>query len=492
MTAHTARDSYGPRRRAGAVEGSQDCAGRRAHVDFCRQDDRLWAYSIRMLGWLLNLGYALGLVVSGPIWLARMIRHGKYRRDWGQRLGGVPRRYGLQPVIWIHGVSVGEVSAARALVAELHAQLPDYRVVISSSTDTGLAAAARHFTPDHVLFRWPMDFTFAVSRALKRLDPRLVILMEGDVWPNFVGRCSRMDIPVVVVNARLGPHKGYPRWKLVRPLAARLFNSLTAIGVQHEAYADLFRALGVRDEKLHVTGMMKYDTAEVVDRVEGQEALAAAVGIGPKDKLIVAGGTGDGEEQEVLEAFAELRRCVLEAKVRLAVVPRKPERFEQVARLISACGFGVVRRSACPDGERTPPSDAVILGDSMGELRKFYALADAVFVGRSLVPMGGSDMIEAAALAKPVAFGPHTFNFPQAESMLRAGSARRVADADELAAVFQEWLAEPDAAAEMGRRAQEFVRSQRGATRRNVELICRILGRVPALAPGGIATDAIG
>jgi len=444
-----------------------------------------------MLGWLLNIGYVVVGVFTSPIWLARMVRHGRYRRDWSQRMGRAPRRYGLQPVIWIHGVSVGEINAGRALVDELHAQLPDFRLVVSSTTDTGMSAARRNFAPEHVVFRWPFDFTFAVSTALNRIRPSLVVLIEGDVWPNFVAACARRQIPVVVVNGRLGPHKGFPRWRLFRPLAARLFNSLTAIGLQHAAYADLFRALGVRNEKLHVTGMMKYDTADVGDPVNGQEALASAVGIGPEDRLLVAGGTGSREESIVLRAFAALPERAV-GRARLAIVPRKPERFDEVARLIRSEGFGLVRRSEHPDGQAIEPSDAVILGDTMGELRKFYALAHGVFVGRSLVPAGGSDMIEAAALGKPVAFGYHTFNFPQAESMVRAGCGRRVADGEELCDVFRRWLADPEAAAEAGRRAREFVRSQAGATRRNVELICRILGRVPALAPGGIATDAVG
>lgn len=443
-----------------------------------------------MTGWLLNILYALALLASCPVWLMRMFRHGKYRRDWSERLGLSPRLYGLQPVIWIHGVSVGEVSAAKALVDEIHSQLPDYRVVITSTTDTGLAAAERLFAPAHRVFRWPMDFTFAVAAAVRRIRPGLVILIEGDVWPNFVRACRRRKIPVLVVNARIGPRKGFPRYRLVRPLAGRLFNSLTAIGIQHETYADMFRALGVRDDKLFVTGMMKYDTAGISDSVAGQDALATAMGIAPGEKLLVAGGTGSDEEQIVLDAFAEVRRE--HPGVRLAVVPRKPERFDEVARLISACGFAFVRRSEIPDGATGKiSSDAVILGDTMGELRKFYALSYAVFVGRSLVPEGGSDMIEAAALAKPVAFGPHTFNFPQAESMVRAGCARRVADAGQLAGAWTDWLDKPDDAADIGRDAQQFVRSQTGATERNVKMICRILGRVPSLAPGGIATDVI-
>jgi 3-deoxy-D-manno-octulosonic-acid transferase len=336
-----------------------------------------------------------------------------------------------------------------------------------------------------------MDFTFAVATALKRLRPALVVLIEGDVWPNFVARCRRRGIPVMVVNGRLGPHKGFPRYRLVRPLAANLFNGLTAIGVQHEAYADLFRALGVRNAKLHVTGMMKFDSAQIVDRVEGQEALAAAVGLRDGQRLLVGGGTGPGEEAVLMDVWRRLTDGGAFPELRLALVPRKPERFERVAVEIAAAGLPAVRRSQHPDGSAGPDADGVILGDTMGELRKFYALAEAAFIGRSLAPMGGSDMIEAAALARPVCFGPHTFNFPQAETMVRAGCAKRVADAGELEEVLRAWLADPQAAAEVGRGGQQFVRQQQGATRRNVELICRALGRTPALAPGGIATDAI-
>ena len=458
--------------------------------DFYRQSSAAGAYSYSMTGWLLNLAYILGLAATAPLWLVRMVRHGRYRHGWGERLGRSPVRYGRQPAIWIHGVSLGEVNAARQLVPELHSQLPDYRVVISTTTDTGLAAAQQLFAPDHKVFRFPLDFTFAVARALERVAPALVVLIEGDVWPNFLDRCRRRDIPVVVVNGRIGPRKGYPRYKLIRPLAARLFNGLTTIGVQHESYAELFRALGVRAEKIEVTGMVKYDTAEVGDSVPGQDELAAAMGIAADAPLIVAGGTGSGEERIVLDAYRRI--CdVPDAPARLAIVPRKPERFEEVARLIAEAGFEVVRRSQHGDGSALAPSGAVILGDTMGELRKFYALASCVFVGRSLVPQGGSDMIEAAALAKPVCFGPHTFNFPQAESMVAAGGAVRVNNADDLAATLKDWLENSSAATEMGEQAQEFVRSQQGATRRNVEMICRVLGRTPALAEGGVATDEI-
>jgi 3-deoxy-D-manno-octulosonic-acid transferase len=443
-----------------------------------------------MKGWLLNLAYLLGLVLTTPLWLTRMIRHGRYRRDWGRRLGKAPISYGLQPTIWIHGVSVGEVNAARGLLAELHSQLPDYRVVFSTTTDTGLAAAERAYAPGHKVFRWPMDFTFAVRRAIRRVRPSLVVLIEGDVWPNFVGECRRRGVPVVVVNGRIGPQKGYPRYRLIRPLAANLFNSLTAIGVQHEAYADLFRALGVHNEKLRLTGMIKFDTVDTDEDVPGRDELAAALGLDGSTPLLVAGGTGPGEEEQVLAAFRRVREGA-GRPVRLAIIPRKPERFDKVAGLISGDGFNLICRSEHPDSARAEPSDAVILGDTMGELRKFYALAYGAFVGRSLVPMGGSDMIEAAAMGRPTCFGPYTFNFPRAESLVAGGGARRVADADELAGVWLEWLAEPAKAAEMGKEGRRYVRSQQGATRRSVEMICGILGREPAVEPGAIATDVV-
>jgi len=441
------------------------------------------------MGLLLDSLYLLGLLVSSPVWLHRMVRHGRYRSGWKQALGGAPVRYGLQPVIWIHGVSLGEVNAAASLTAELHSQLPDYRVVVSSTTDTGLGAARRLFAPDHTVFRWPMDFSLVVARALRRVQPDLVVLMEGEVWPNFLSACRRRGIPAVVVNGRLSADKGYPRYRKLGPLAGRLFAPLTAIGVQDASYAERFRSLGVPADKLHVTGMMKFDSAVVADAVDGSDALAGAMGISADQQLVVAGATGPGEEQMILDFWPRLKQR--HPAARLAIVPRKPERFDEVGRLMAAAGLDVVRRSERPDGSAGDvPCEAAILGDTMGELRKFYSLAACVFVGRSLVPMGGSDMIESAALGKPTAFGPHTFNFPQADALAEHGCVR-VADAAALEAQLGAWLSAPAVATDAARDAQQFVRSQQGAARRNVEMICRILGREPAVAPGAIATEAI-
>ena len=449
---------------------------------------------------ILDIVYFLALLVASPVLLVRMIRYGRYRRGWSERLGKVPARYGLQPVIWIHGVSLGEVGAARGLVAELHSQLPDFKIVVSSTTDTGLAAAQRFFAPAHDVFQWPMDFSWVVKRAMNRLRPGLVILIEGEAWPNFLAECNSRGVPAVIVNGRMSPNKGYPRYKLLGKFAGKLFNRLTAIGVQDEVYAEKFIALGTSEDKVHVTGMMKFDSVEVASRLPGQDELAQLLGLdGSQQKLLVAGGTGPGEEELLLRAYATLMKD--SPDLRLAIVPRKPERFDEVARLILAAGYPCLRRSACSVAQSPPAVDAdvaqsppavspVILGDTMGELRLFYALADFVFVGRSLIPAGGSDMIEAAALGRATCFGPYTFNFPQAQALAKHGCVA-VDDLDGLIEQLRNWLANPDQAAAAGAQAQQYVQSQQGATRRNVELICQTLGRVPAIHPGDIATEML-
>lgn len=440
---------------------------------------------------VLDIAYGLAVLLSSPLWLTRMIRHGRYTRDWAQRLGKAPLRHHLQPVIWVHGVSLGEINTARYLVEELHAQLPDYRIIISATTQTGMDRARKLFAPGHAVFRWPLDFSLIVRRALSRARPSLVVLMEGEAWPNFLAACNRRGIPAAIVNGRMSPDKGYPRYRLIGPIAKRLFNRLAAIGVQDETYAECFRSLGTDPQKVHVTGMMKFDATDIADHIAGQNDLARAMGIDTAAPLWVAGGTGPGEEELLLDAWSILRKHC--PALQLVLVPRKPERFEDVARLIESRGLLARRRSECTD-PANPPAPAgepvVFLGDTMGELRCFYALADVVFVGRSLIPAGGSDMIESAALARPTCFGPHTYNFPQADA-LAANGCVRVADLDALIAQLRAWLADPAGAAAGGLAAQQYVRSQQGATRRNVEMLCGLLGRRPALAEGDIATDLI-
>lgn len=286
------------------------------------------------------------------------------------------------------------------------------------------------------------------------------------------------------------------RIPVVRRVARRMFSQIAFVAAQDETYAARFRELGVPADRVHTIGSMKYDTAVIGDSVAGDAELAAAMGIDRAVPFIVAGSTGPDEEAIVLDAFESL--AAQRPALQLAIIPRKPERFDEVARLIASRGFACVRRSQCRDGESHSATDTaprVYLGDTMGELRKFYALATIVFVGRSLVPLGGSDLMEVAGLGKPMCFGPFVDNFADAAGQLLADEAAvqitppaadHAAAAASLSAVLTKLLAAPETARAMGRRAQEVVRRNTGATRRTVDLLARTLDESLSNLPSSI------
>lgn len=439
--------------------------------------------------YIIDAIYFTGFVLAIPFYLWRMVFQGRYRRGWDHRFGLVPRRHGLQPTIWIHGVSVGEVNAAKPLVDEIQKVFPGHRVVISSTTDTGFAAAEKCFAPSHMVFHWPFDFSWSVSRALNRIRPALVVLMEGEAWPNFLAECNRRKIPAMIANGRMSPDKGYPRYKKLGKLATALFNRLDAIGVQDELYGEKYVDLGVDPVKIHLTGMLKFESVSTADRIDGCDELASAMGISDKAPLLVAGGTGNDEEAMVIDAWEQI--AASHPSLQLAIVPRKPERFEEVAKLIASRGYEAVRRSQRADGCTDPlPEKSILLGDTMGELRKFYFLSTISFAGRSLVRMGGSDMIEAAATGTPTCFGPHTYNFPQTDGLCQHG-CREVADTTGLAEVACQWLDDQDSANAAGEEARQYIIRQKGAARRNVILMCHLLGLQEPAGEGAIATEAV-
>ena len=441
---------------------------------------------------LLNIAYVLLLLLISPWVLYRMVFQGRYRAGWKARLGYVPVRHDRRGCIWIHAVSVGEINAIDTLVRQLEQTLPHFEIVISSTTDTGFAQACKRYGPGHRVFFFPFDFSGAVCRAFDRLRPELVILMELEVWHNFLALAQKRAIPVMVANGRISTAKGFARYRRIAPLVRPMFRRLSRVLVQDQTYAGRFEYLGVPADRIEVVGSLKYDTANCGDDVSGADELGQQVGLEGGERLWVAGSTGPGEEELVLEAFGELGREKGLGALRLAIIPRKPERFDEVARLIEAQGRRCVRYSEIKAGRYQvsgADSDAVILGDTMGDLRKFYALAEVIFVGRSLVPMGGSDMIEAAALGKPVVVGPYTDNFTASVRALVADKAIEVvADARQLSAVTGRLLRDRDAARAMGRRGREVVRSQQGATERTVTAVVRLLGYQPALSSSGIAT----
>lgn len=427
--------------------------------------------------YLLNVLYGAAILVYGPKILYRMLRHDRYRAGWGQRLGKISRRRPEKPCIWLHAVSVGEVNATRTLVERLAEQLGDYEIVISATTDTGLARARALYDSEYAVFYFPFDLSFVMARAFKRLRPSAILLMELEVWPNLTAMAYERNVSVVVVNGRLSD-ASFPKYRKVRFFVRRMFGKVSLVLAQTEEYAARFIELGCAPEKVIVSNSLKYDTAQTEGGVEGADRLAEQINLGD-EKLWVAGGTGPGEEKVVLEVFAKLKTQSGLEELRLAIVPRKPERFDEVASLIDAAGFGYVRYSALKEtGGVTTGRPTVILGDTMGDLKKFYALASVVFVGRSLVPMGGSDMMEPTGLGKCTLFGPHTFNFRQTVTALLAGDgAIEVADEAGLYEQTLRCLADGDFAKRIGYNGQGVIRQNQGATRRTVEAVSTLLSK---------------
>ncbi|HEY2585782.1 MAG TPA: 3-deoxy-D-manno-octulosonic acid transferase [Tepidisphaeraceae bacterium] len=435
-----------------------------------------------------DIAYATGLVAAAPFWLIKPSARRKVLKALRERMGHEPAPpAGEGPGVMIHAVALGEINATPAMVRMLGEARPDLRFVVSTTTETGYARGRELYgsNPRVTLIHYPLDFTPAIARVLDTSRPVVVVLMELEVWPNFMLQCERRRIPVVLVNGRLTPGS-FRNYRMGGPLVKRMFRRLSAVCAQEQAYADRFVALGAPPERVRITGTMKFDTAQIAERIDGAEDLAAAVGLRPgHEPILVCGSTGPGEEEILLNLYRQLLER--HPRLRLVLVPRKPERFDEVAELILESGADLVRRSRTLNPEfKSQISNLksqmplVVLGDTMGELRKFYSLADVVFVGRTLVDLGsrqhGSDMIEPAALAKPTVVGHYTGNFAEVMNQFRAADAmREVATPDELRVAIEVLLSDRDDAAAMGNRAQDVVRREQGATGRNVEIILRYL-----------------
>jgi len=439
-----------------------------------------------------DVAYSLGVAVSSPFWLAKPSARRKVLGAFSQRMGRVASRQAPGPAVMIHAVSLGEINATRSLIDRLRHRRPGLQFIVSVSTETGFARGRELYgnVPDVTLVRYPLDFSSAIDRLLDALRPSVVVLLELEVWPNFMKRCARRQIPVLLINGRITP-ASFRKYRLAGPLVRGMFGRIQRVCAQDLTYARRFEELGVPHDRVSVTGTMKFDTAQVVDHLDGQEELSAAVGLsGGAGPIWVCGSTGPGEEDLILPIYRCLcQRC---GNLRLVLVPRKPERFDEVAELIGAAGFELVRRSQTLTptlsrnsgrGGNGPP---VVLGDTIGELRKFYAMADVVFVGRSLLDLGdrqhGSDMIEPAALGKPVIVGPFTANFADAMRQFVASDAMLVVqDAHALEESVARLLENPAQAAAIAARARQVVQGQQGATDRHVQIILDTLDSVPTM-----------
>lgn len=418
---------------------------------------------------LLDVAYGAGLVLGAPFLAYKALTSAKYRTGHRERFGGVGARAGDAPCIWVHAVSVGEMNLVRPLVKALARERPGCEIVVSTATNTGRETAEKLY-PGRRAFYFPLDFSWVVRKVLGRIRPDLVVLVELEVWPNFLEAAASRGVPVAIVNGRLS-ERAFRRYRLIRPFVARWLDRVARFCVQTPGYAERLRALGAPSERIVVTGNLKFDaTPAAPDRLKAEhEALAASFGLRGDEPVLIGGCTWPGEDEALLDAYGRLKAEF--PTLRLLLAPRQAERFGAVEELVRRAGLACVRRTALREGRGAEPG-AVILLDTVGELARVYALGSIVFVGGSLISHGGQNTIEPSALGRPVLFGPHTENFRDVNAeLLAAGAARRVADATELEAALGELLASPDAAAEMGRRAQQVVGRHRGATRRTLEAL---------------------
>jgi 3-deoxy-D-manno-octulosonic-acid transferase len=419
--------------------------------------------------------YILALIAISPKILYRVIAQRRYRQGWNERLGKITRNFPNKKCIWIHAVSVGEVNATKTIITELKKQLPEYEIILSATTDTGIERAQKLYGDQLIVFYFPFDFSFVISRAFKNLKPTICLLMELEVWPNFTSRAIQSKVPVIVVNGRISD-RSFPKYNLIKSFVKPTFEKVSLFLAQNAEYAERFISLGGRKNATIITGSLKYDTAQITEKAEGADKLAQQLNITNQD-LFVAGGTGPNEEKIILDVFKKLKQQQKYNNLLLAIIPRKPERFDEVADLIKKSGFKLIRYSQIKAGEKNGAGqDAIILGDTMGDLRKFYSLATIVFVGRSLVPMGGSDMIESAAMGKCTIFGPHTFNFKQTvNALLAENGAIEVKDGNELFETVNKCLSDPEYAKPIAAGGQKVIRENQGATQKSIHAIVNLL-----------------
>jgi len=429
--------------------------------------------------YLYNLLIYLAAPLAFLFELWRGVRDPSYRERRGERLGLGPRLEAGS--IWVHAVSVGEVQASAPLVRALIDRHPGRPLVMTTVTPTG-AARCRLLFGDTVQHRYvPLDMPGAVSRFFDRIRPQVAIIIETELWPNLYAECGRRRIPLVLASARISP-RSVRRYRRLVPLFREALSHGIVIAAQSQADADRFLSIGANPARTHVTGNIKFDyelQEDVRPRGEAWRRRQA-----PQRPVWVAGSTHEGEESILLEAHAALRRSRPDAL--LIMVPRHPGRFAEVGQLLDRRGVGWIGRAS---GADVTPGIHVLLGDTMGELMIFYAAADVAFVAGSLVPVGGHNLLEPAALGKPILTGPFNFNGDDIfQKLLEAGAVTTTEDASALAGRLEILLGDAAARREQGARGLAVLEANRGAMRRLLALLEPLLGvasREEAALPHG-------
>jgi 3-deoxy-D-manno-octulosonic-acid transferase len=458
--------------------------------------------------WFFNLIYIVILIVFSPLLFYRALKQGKYRSGFKQKyFGRIPRRRNVLAktgsldspdvkIIWFHAVSVGEVNLLRPILKLIRESKSDWHCVVSTTSRTGMELAIKLFGDELTVFYCPLDFSWAVDKAMQRLQPDMLVLAEQELWPNLIHYAKHYGVKVAIINGRLS-ETGYKRYLWVRHFVAPIFRQIDMIAAQSETYAGWFHRLGVSANSIRVIGSMKFDGAKSDRNNPETQHLKLLAGISDDDIVFLAGSTQSPEEKYAIECYEHLKNDF--PRLRLILVPRHPERFEEVAALLEHKAVLWQRRSKlCADSEdgdsnteKLSFSDSgvhsnalegessnksvkprILLVDTIGELGSWWGTASIAFVGGSMGQRGGQNMIEPAAYGAAVCFGPNTKNFRDiVDLILRDNAAQIVHDQYEMEQFVRRCLEEPEMIEQFGDRAKKLVERQLGATKRTLELL---------------------
>ncbi|MFA5793589.1 MAG: 3-deoxy-D-manno-octulosonic acid transferase [Candidatus Brocadiia bacterium] len=435
---------------------------------------------------VLDIIYLLAMIVALPYYLFRFATSAYYRVGLLERFGFIKSVESVATV-WLHGASIGEINACEKLIPLLQAQLPNHQLVISTLTPSAQALVKKKY-PDIRSFFFPLDLSCVCTKVLKRVNPKLVILMEQEFWPNFIMACGRRNVPMILLNGRITEHT-LARYNLLRWLFKPVLNRLKYLCVQNEDYRIRFESLGVMPIKIQVTGNMKYDSLGLVDETETRAHYRNLYNIKFEELVIIGGSTHSPEEEMLLDAYIKLTKG--HDNLRLILAPRHTFRFDEVEALVKSKGLVAARHNrliseirpairqdfAHAQQSAVSNNDEVILLDTMGELAKVYAAGDVVFVGGSLVPRGGQSILEPAALGKPIVAGPSMYNFSiPAKALQDTGGLRTVNNSEELYKALDNIITDPGLRSDMGRNARQAIADQQGASNKNIEIVKNTLG----------------
>ena len=429
-----------------------------------------------MGSWLAFFIYNSLLLLLSPVWAVYAISRGLSGKEarWDERLGRLKmvERQG-HPRVWVHAVSAGEVAAAAPIIRSLLSRRPESLVFLSTITRAGREMASKVCTQVSQTFYFPVDLPWVVRRSLSAVRPDVVVLVEGEIWPNFIFEAGRRGIPVVLVSGRIS-EKGYRRSALVKPFLRWAFGNICALGMQTETDAQRIVSLGAPLERVRVMGSAKYDEEAAPLSDADVAALRASLGLAGDEPVLVAGSTRPGEEEQILEAYRILLGRF--PNLRLILAPRHLERVKEVEELVVRAGYSCTRRTELLRGGGKPASNVILL-DTMGELGRIYAVASVAFVGGTLAPIGGHNILQPIAQGKPVFFGPHVHGIRDvAAQAMEVGVGFRINSGAELASEAAKLLGDPNALSELRAKCLGLVEANRGAAERYAQMILEAAG----------------